>query len=466
LQSGETGLEKKARLKAEAEAKRVSDNIDKEIERDRQRRRREAGPKILLLGQAESGKSTVLKNFQICLAPEAFKSERELWRPVIHLNLVRSINFVITFITSTRSVPAREGEPSRPSNSSLITPEIRRLCIRLEPLRQVEDNLISLLSGRAAPPRRRTLSQLKNIVDPEVESLPKATKLPQELVFPSEGRWKEGFSRPARLSLDSQHPGAILSVNQSKDGQSLRILAALGDEIMRLWEDSTVQSLLKSAEIRLDEQPGFFLDQIGRLTQEDYVPPPEDVLKARITTIGPEEHVIVTENGSNSSERWTIYDVGGSQSQRAAWAQFFDDVNVIIFMAPMSGFNQVLAEDQSVNRLTDSLRLWQAICSNKILASIDFVLFLNKLDLLECKLRSGIQFSSFVTSYEGENAKKPVSKYLLDAFVSLHQQFSPKRRNIYPYLTCAVDMKATSSIILGVRELILAKLLTETTFIP
>jgi guanine nucleotide-binding protein subunit alpha len=50
LQSGETGLEKKARLKAEAEAKRVSDNIDKEIERDRQRRRREAGPKILLLG--------------------------------------------------------------------------------------------------------------------------------------------------------------------------------------------------------------------------------------------------------------------------------------------------------------------------------------------------------------------------------------------------------------------------------
>jgi guanine nucleotide-binding protein subunit alpha len=123
----------------------------------------------------------------------------------------------------------------------------------------VEDNLISLLSGRAAPPRRRTLSQLKNIVDPEVESLPKATKLPQELVFPSEGRWKEGFSRPARLSLDSQHPGAILSVNQSKDGQSLRILAALGDEIMRLWEDSTVQSLLKSAEIRLDEQPGLYV---------------------------------------------------------------------------------------------------------------------------------------------------------------------------------------------------------------
>jgi len=58
----------------------------------------------------------------------------------------------------------------------------------------------------------------------------------------------------------------------------------------------------------------------------------------------------------------------------ATWAQFFDDgtlllplktrdeeftnfvlVNIIIFLAPMSGFNQVLAEDESVNRLVSTL---------------------------------------------------------------------------------------------------------------
>jgi len=147
----------------------------------------------------------------------------------------------------------------------------------------------------------------------------------------------------------------------------------------------------------------------------------------------------------------------------AAWAQFFDDVNVIIFLAPMSGFNQVLAEDETINRLTDSLRLWQAICSNKILAAVEFVIFLNKLDLLEAKLGSGVKFSSFVTSYKGENSTKPVAKYLLEVFVSLHQQFSPKRRKIHPHLTCAVDMKATSVIILRIQELIVAKLLTEST---
>lgn len=107
---------------------------------------------------------------------------------------------------------------------------------------------------------------------------------------------------------------------------------------------------------------------------------------------------------------------------------------------------------------TDSLRLWQAICSNKILADVEFVLFLNKLDILDSKLKSGVKFSSFVTSYTDQaNETKPVAKCteaglnyipladfyrffadLLDVFVSLHQQYSPKKRKLHPHLTCAV----------------------------
>jgi hypothetical protein len=35
----------------------------------------------------------------------------------------------------------------------------------------------------------------------------------------------------------------------------------------------------------------------------------------------------------------------------AAWAPFMDDVDAIIFLAPISCFDQVLAEDPNVNRL-------------------------------------------------------------------------------------------------------------------
>lgn len=105
-------------------------------------------------------------------------------------------------------------------------------------------------------------------------------------------------------------------------------------------------------------------------------------------------------------------------------------VNMIIFLAPLSGFNQVLTENSDVNRLvgylsylsnntrqlmalqTDSVNLWQMLCSNKILSRIKFVLFLNKMDILDAKLQSGIEFSSFVTSYGSErpNETKAVSR--------------------------------------------------------
>ena len=38
----------------------------------------------------------------------------------------------------------------------------------------------------------------------------------------------------------------------------------------------------------------------------------------------------------------------------AAWVPFFDDMNAIIFLAPVSCFDQVLMEDQSVNRLVST----------------------------------------------------------------------------------------------------------------
>ena len=36
--------------------------------------------------------------------------------------------------------------------------------------------------------------------------------------------------------------------------------------------------------------------------------------------------------------------------------------------------------------------LWKAVCSSKLLANVDLVLFLNKCDILEKKLNSGIKY--------------------------------------------------------------------------
>lgn len=94
----------------------------------------------------------------------------------------------------------------------------------------------------------------------------------------------------------------------------------------------------------------------------------------------------------------------------ATWAQFFDDVHVVIFMAPISAFDQFLAEDDNVNRLADTLSLWQKICSNRLLATVELILFLNKLDILKKKVDSGSQFVQYVTSYKKPNDVKNITK--------------------------------------------------------
>ena len=57
------------------------------------------------------------------------------------------------------------------------------------------------------------------------------------------------------------------------------------------------------------------------------------------------------EAAAEKGAEWVFYDIGGARSQRVAWASYFEDVNAVIFLAPMSGFNECLEEDSKVNRL-------------------------------------------------------------------------------------------------------------------
>lgn len=76
---------------------------------------------LLLLGQAESGKSTTLKNFQLHFTPRKFKADAEAWRTVIHLNLLRSVNYVLDLLSSAAHSNA-DGDVRRPIPVLTISP--------------------------------------------------------------------------------------------------------------------------------------------------------------------------------------------------------------------------------------------------------------------------------------------------------------------------------------------------------
>ena len=108
----ESPSDRAARLSRETEARRVSNSIDEGIREERAviRRREKEVIKVLLLGQAESGKSTTLKNFRMKYAKEAWRAERTSWRAAILLNVVKAVLNILHALST------------RPAHSSLETP--------------------------------------------------------------------------------------------------------------------------------------------------------------------------------------------------------------------------------------------------------------------------------------------------------------------------------------------------------
>ncbi|KAJ3505431.1 hypothetical protein NLJ89_g7420 [Agrocybe chaxingu] len=233
-----------------------------------------------------------------------------------------------------------------------------------------------------------------------------------------------------------------------------------------LWSDEVVKMVLKKRKLQMEDSAGFFLDDLDRIAQRNYEPSDDDVVRARLRTFGVQEYRISFEPqntgifaggiGGDAGKEWLLYDVGGSRTVRHAWLPYFDNVQAIIFLAPVSCFDERLVEDSKINRLEDSFLLWRSVCGSKLLAKASMILFLNKCDLLKKKLDSGIQVKTHLPSYgERPNDANAVLKYLKKKFRDILRQQSPELRQSYFYATTVIDTKATAATINAVKDSIL-----------
>ena len=72
-----------------------------------------------------------------------------------------------------------------------------------------------------------------------------------------------------------------------------------------------------------------------------------------------------------------------------------------MFIISLSDYNQTLYEDETTNRMQESLKLFDSICNNKWFGDTSIILFLNKKDLFEEKiLRSALTIC--FPEYSGE----------------------------------------------------------------
>ncbi|KAJ3313419.1 Guanine nucleotide-binding protein G(t) subunit alpha-3 [Boothiomyces sp. JEL0838] len=107
----------------------------------------------------------------------------------------------------------------------------------------------------------------------------------------------------------------------------------------------------------------------------------------------------------------------------------------VLFVMSLASYDQFLAEDSTINMMVDSLVLFEQVINNPILSTPNFVLFFNKKDIYEKKIKV-VPLNSFFPEYTDKphSASKGVT-FIKKKFLS---QVKGKK-SIVCHITCATD---------------------------
>jgi len=81
--------------------------------------------------------------------------------------------------------------------------------------------------------------------------------------------------------------------------------------------------------------------------------------------------------------------VGGQRNERKKWIHCFENVTAVLFVGVLSEYDQVLYEDATVNRMVETLVLFEDACNSHWFKKTAIILFLNKRDLFVEKNHTG-----------------------------------------------------------------------------
>ncbi|XP_072310820.1 guanine nucleotide-binding protein G(q) subunit alpha-like [Eucyclogobius newberryi] len=316
------------------EARRINDEIERQLRRDKKSARREF--KLLLLGTGESGKSTFIKQMRIIHGRGYSEEDRRDFTRLVYQNIFTAMQSIIQAM------------------NMLHIPYM------------FEENK----------------AHAKVITEVDIEKLYRFSKL---------------------------HVDAIQS----------------------LWIDPGVQECYcRKREYQLSDSTKYYLNNLDRIGDPAYVPSQQDVLRVRVPTTGIIEYVFDVEKVV-----FRMVDVGGQRSERKKWIHCFEYVTSIMFLAALSEYDQVLIESDSVNRMEESMALFQTILQSPWFIHASVMLFLNKVDLLKEKIMYS-HLVDYFPKYDGpKQDTKEASEFILNMFLSLQ----PDQKMFYSHFTCATD---------------------------
>jgi len=222
-------------------------------------------------------------------------------------------------------------------------------------------------------------------------------------------------------------------------------------DLKSLWADPGIQTaLLRSHEFHINDSVGYYFHSMDRIGLDGFVPNEQDILRSRAKTTG-----IIEIEFDVEEVHFRMVDVGGQRSERKKWIHCFQEVTAVIFCVALSEYDLQLYEDENVNRMHESLRLFREICNSEWFCDTAQILFLNKRDIFEEKIGK-TDLSVCFSEYKGGKVFKSAVQYIQEQFLAQNEN---AKKPIYPHVTCATDTENITVVFNAVKDIVLRKAL-------
>jgi len=167
--------------------------------------------------------------------------------------------------------------------------------------------------------------------------------------------------------------------------------AKVSKKVKALWSDPAIKqtwALAPSFQMQMSNLE-YLMNNIDRIAEVEYVPTKDDILQARQRTTGQQSTIFKKEKYT-----WELIDVGGQKPERPKWEALIKEngLHAIIYFAGLDEYNMMSSEENGKTKMQISMEVFAEVLSSVTKSQVCLLLFLNKLDLFEKKIKDETNF--------------------------------------------------------------------------
>lgn len=239
-----------------------------------------------------------------------------------------------------------------------------------------------------------------------------------------------------------------------------KLTPKLAKHVKIVWADDTIQKIFthhteRVFDGRIHPSTKWFMDKIDTISEPEYLPSVDDIMRTRFRTTGIVEKEFVAELKSKKKQRFKMLDVGGQKSERRKWVHCFEDISGILFVASLTSYNEKMWEEDDKNRMEDSVQLFHQICNSRWFRRSSIILFLNKMDLFKKRIKDvPLNVCPLFEDMDENKANDKDICYEMIADI-FNSQMKTKKKQVFIHATVAIDSRNVEKIFSSVRMQIL-----------